>query len=404
MNRFPIASIQTALICGWLVTGGPAQAEKITTTDIETDITTALMPVINVVSENSWIAGTLLILLTFTLASLITWILFKVVSAITRRTGFELDDQIASLLKPPFYYTLVAVGIVAGLEVMPLPENIVMFCKRLLQSISVIVWMFFAIRLCPLLLDRVADLTHKFHLIQYRTVTLFDNLAKIAIFGAAIYLLFSIWNIDMTAWLASAGIIGIAIGFAAKDTLSNLFSGVFIIADAPFKVGDYVVSDHFGRGKVTHIGLRSTRILTRDDIEVTVPNSILGNTVIINQSGGQHEKLRIRLKIGVAYGSDVDKVVAVLLDAARTEQLVCTTPEPRVRFRNFGPSSLDFELLFWVENPELKGRAVHRMNTKVYKLLNSENIEIPYAKQDIYIKGLPERLADISSDNDQNRQ
>ncbi|MFT5274966.1 MAG: MscS family membrane protein [Cryomorphaceae bacterium] len=86
----------------------------------------------------------------------------------------------------------------------------------------------------------------------------------------------------MTAWLASAGIIGIAVGFAAKDTLANLFSGVFILADSPYKLGDYVVLEDNSRGKVTQISLRSTRMLTRDDVEVTVPNSITGNTKIIN--------------------------------------------------------------------------------------------------------------------------
>lgn len=252
------------------------------------------------------------------------------------------------------------------------------------------------------MLNRIAGLTHKYAFIQHRTVTLFDNLAKIIIFGAGIYFVFVIWNIDMTAWLASAGIAGIAIGFAAKDTLSNLFSGVFIIADAPYKVGDYVVLDNIGRGKVTNIGLRSTRILTRDDIEVTVPNSIIGNSTIINQSGGPYEKMRVRLKIGVAYGSDVEKVSKSLQKVAEEEPQVCRVPAPRVRFRLFGPSSLDFELLFWVDHPEYRGRVLDALNTKVYKMLNTENIEIPYAKQDIYIKGLPRQLTGITDDRNEN--
>ena len=147
----------------------------------------------------------------------------------------------------------------------------------------------------------------------------------------------------MTAWLASAGIIGIAIGFAAKDTLANLFSGVFIMADAPYKIGDFVVLDSGERGEITHIGIRSTRLKTRDDIEVTVPNSVMGNTKIINESGGPHEKFRIRVAVGVAYGSDIDKVREVLMGVALNDEAVCADPEPRVRLRNFGPSSLDFE-------------------------------------------------------------
>ena len=196
----------------------------------------------------------------------------------------------------------------------------------------------------------------------------------------------------MTAWLASAGIVGIAVGFAAKDTLSNLFSGVFILADAPYKVGDYVVMDRGDRGQVRHIGLRSTRILTRDDVEITIPNSIIGNTTIVNQSGGPSEKLRIRVKVGVAYGSDIDQVKEILMDVARNEKLVCSWPEPKVRFRLFGASSLDLELLCWVEKPELRGRTLDALNSEVYRRFNRENIEIPYAKQDLYIRDFPKQF------------
>ncbi|MBE0582855.1 MAG: mechanosensitive ion channel family protein, partial [Desulfofustis sp.] len=256
--------------------------------------------------------------------------------------------------------------------------------------INVIIWIVFLGRFATLLLNRIANYSGRFNFIQRRTVTLFDNIAKVMIFGAGIYLIFVIWRIDMTAWLASAGIVGIAVGFAAKDTLSNLFAGVFIVADAPYKVGDYIVLDNTHRGKVTNIGLRSTRILTRDDIEVTIPNSIIGNSMIINQSGGYSEKMRIRLKVGVAYGSDIDRVKQILLEVAQNEPLVCREPPPRVRFRMFGASSLDLELLFWVNSPEEKGRVVDAMNTKVYKRFNEVGIEVPYAKQDLYIRTVPE--------------
>jgi small-conductance mechanosensitive channel len=193
----------------------------------------------------------------------------------------------------------------------------------------------------------------------------------------------------MTAWLASAGIVGIAIGFAAKDTLANLFSGVFILADAPYKIGDYVVLDSGERGKVTHIGIRSTRLLTRDDVEITIPNAIMGNTRIINESGGPHEKFRIRVSVGVAYGSDIDQVKEMLMNIAVTEPHVCETPTPRVRFRTFGASSLDIDLMCWVVNPEVRDVVLDTLNTTIYKQFKAEGIEIPYSKQDIYIKEMP---------------
>ena len=132
-----------------------------------------------------------------------------------------------------------------------------------------------------------------------------------------------------------------------------------------------------------------TRLITRDDVEVTVPNSIMGNSKVTNQSGGPNPKFRIRVKIGVAYGTDIDQVREILMKIATDEPLVTQSPEPRVRFRTFGASSLDFELLCWIENPELRGRTLDKLNVETYKKFNEENIEIPYAKQDLYIKELP---------------
>jgi small-conductance mechanosensitive channel len=170
---------------------------------------------------------------------------------------------------------------------------------------------------------------------------------------------------------------------------------VFILADAPYKLGDFIVLDSGERGMVTHIGIRSSRILTRDDVEVTIPNSIMGNIKIINESGGPHEKYRIRIKVGVAYGSDVDKVQSVLLDVARSNPDVCRSPAPRVRFRRFNDSSLDHELLCWVHQPVQRGRVSHVLNSEVYKRFIQEGIEIPFPQQDVHIRSAP-----IASGND----
>ncbi len=348
-----------------------------------------LDPLATFFSDNPWIKGAVVIILTFTAASLITWLLFKVLRWAANKSSFDLDDKVVLLLRPPVYYTLLVCGIYAGIEVMPISDKITILLSQGIRTLGLIVWIFFFSRLATLTLGRLANVSHKYSFIQNRTLTLFDNAAKVFIIGLGIYGVFVIWKIDMTAWLASAGIAGLAIGFAAKDTLSNLFAGVFILADAPYKVGDYIVLDGGNRGKVMNIGLRSTRVLTRDDVEITIPNSIIGNSSITNQSGGHHTRMRLRLKIGVAYGSDIDQVRAILLDIAEKEPLVVKLPEPRVRFRVFGASSLDFELLCWVNDPELRGRAVDRLNDAIYKRFNAEKIEIPYAKQDLYLKAVP---------------
>ncbi|MCP4663633.1 MAG: mechanosensitive ion channel, partial [bacterium] len=169
-----------------------------------------------------------------------------------------------------------------------------------------------------------------------------------------------------------------------------------IFADTPFKVGDFIVLESGERGEVRHIGIRSSRIQTRDDIEITVPNSILANTKIINEAGGPARHHRIRVKVGVAYGSDVDQVRRILLEVAHDEPEVCQEPEPRVRFRNFGDSGLDFELLSWVDEPILRGKVLDALNTEVYKRFNAEGIEIPYPKRDLYLRETPESRAATS--------
>ena len=183
--------------------------------------------------------------------------------------------------------------------------------------------------------------------------------------------------------------LGIAVGFAAKDTLANLFSGVFIVADAPYKLGDYIILDSGERGMVTHVGLRSTRLLTRDDIEITVPNSVMGSAKIINESGGPYTKMRVRVKVGVAYGCDVDHVCETLLAVCEEHEGLCKDPAPRVRMRGFGDSSLDFELLAWIEQPVDRGRTAHELYMETYKKFAAENIEIPFPQRDLHIKEMP---------------
>lgn len=350
-----------------------------------------MTPIAEIFSGHPWLQGIAIFLLTFMVASMITWIMFRIIKLLTSRTKTYLDDRILEIARGPVYYSLVITGFSTAVKVMPLSDELTKIFLFGFKTIGVLVWTIAFIRLSKIVLKQLAWLSQKGRFIQPQTLPLFDNLMKVVIIAAAIYISFRIWGIDMTAWLASAGIVGIAVGFAAKDTLANLFSGVFILADTPYKIGDYVVLDDGQRGKVTHIGIRSTRFLTRDDVEITVPNSIVGNSKIINQTGGPHTKFRLRISIGLAYGSDINRAREILVSIAKEEAEVCKSPEPRIRFRAFGESSLDHELLCWVDDPELRGRVTDHLNLAIYNRFLEEGIEIPYAKRDIYIKEMPER-------------
>jgi MscS family membrane protein len=203
-----------------------------------------------------------------------------------------------------------------------------------------------------------------------------------------------LWNtsdylgMSFTAVFASAGIVGLGIALAARETLANFFGGISIFLDRPFKSGDYIVLDTGERGQVVEVGLRSTRILTRDDIQISIPNSLITNTKVINESA-PHPRYRVRIKVGVAYGTDVDQVEEVLLSLAGNNNLVAFMPEPRVRFRNFGDSALEFELLCWAHRPEDRGRLIHQLNHQIYKAFDAADIQIPFPQRDVHLHSPP---------------
>ena len=326
------------------------------------DLQTWLEPYLGVFGANVWLQAAVAIVGSLLLAWIFDHFICTMLKKLTSRTQFQLDDYIIEHIHKPIHVTLILVGMALAVNLLTFNEFYDGIAISVLRTIGYFVWTIFLIRSTRVLLAAIAANEGRLTTVNPQTLPLFQNLALITILVLSVYVIFTAWDVDMTAWLASAGIIGIAVGFAAKDTLANLFSGVFIMADAPYKIGDFVVLDTGERGAVTHIGIRSTRLMTRDDVEVTVPNSVMGNTKIINESGGPHEKYRIRVAVGVAYGSDIDKVREILMDIALSADDVCEDPEPRVRFRMFGASSLDFELLCLIDQPILRGRVLVSLN------------------------------------------
>ena len=340
-------------------------------------------------AENPTLQVGVIVILSLAAAKVVDWILTKVVLRLTRKTATEIDDIIVGMLHRPTFNTVLLVGLSIAWSIPEIPPNIQAYGFALVQTLIVLIWLIFLVRLATLVLNWMSGSRQRFRMVQPVTLPLFQIGVKIFILGGAIYFVLLFWDANLTAWLGSAGIIGIAVGFAAKDTLANLFAGVSILADSPYKMGDYIVLDTGDRGEITHIGIRSTRMLTRDDIEITIPNAIIANSRILNESGGRWLKERIRIPVKVAYDSDIDQVREVLVGVCKTDDRVCTDPEPRVRFREFGDSGLRFELLCWIEEPVLRGRVKDALNSEVLKAFRSAGIQIPYPKRDVYLRSAP---------------
>jgi MscS family membrane protein len=342
------------------------------------------------VTENLWLLSLAAIVSAFVIAKLGHLFLAVAVRGVTRRTKNDLDDLLVQRLQTPLVQSVMLFGFAVIGRLLIADDQLAGWVERGLLTLLALCWIVFAFRCSGLVLQAMARNPQRFQVLSGPAYPLFDNALKIVLFFAGAWLLIQVWGLDTTGWLASAGIMGIAVGFAAQDTLANLFAGVFILADRPYKVGDYIVLDSGERGRVSHIGLRSTRLLTRDDVEITIPNRIMGQAKIVNETGGVHEKMRVRVPVGVAYGSEIATVRAALLAAAAASPLVQAEPAPRVRFRSFGESSLDFELLVWVEQPDLRGLCVDDLLERIYLEFGKAGVTIPFPQRELWMRPAPD--------------
>ncbi|MFC7248481.1 mechanosensitive ion channel family protein [Halomicroarcula sp. GCM10025324] len=335
-----------------------------------------------------WQGFTLLVVSGLFLAALVNVLGDRYMRRVTERIDGEVDDIVLRAVHTGLYLTLAVGGLYAGTQVYEVSPDVAVPLEAGTLSVVIVVWMLLLIRTGRRVSSRITDSRY----IDRQVVPILQNVWSALVSGLGIFLLLVLWDIDVTPLLASAGVIGIIVGLAARDTLANFFGSLSLYLDGTYKVGDFVVLETGERGRVEDISVRSTVIRTRDDILVTVPNATLNSAAIVNESTPKRKR-RIRVPIGVAYGSDIDQVEAILLDVAEYEDLVIERPKPRVRFREFGGSSLNFELLCWVSNPALTARATHKLNSEIYHRFQAEGVEIPFPQRDVSLS-----VADVPGD------
>jgi MscS family membrane protein len=338
------------------------------------------------VQEFPLLFAVILVALGYGIGRILKLLIHNLLDRLRKSQKSDLDYEIAHYLSSPILQTTVTFSLVLALATLDFPGAVEHLLIKICFTILLLLWGRAWFRATKAILQALEADRERFHLFQPRTVPLYEMGIKLVLIGLFIYFLFLVWGIDATAWVASAGIIGIAVGFAARDTLANLISGVSIVADAPYKIGDYIVLDSGERGVVSSLGIRSTRLITRDDVEVSIPNAVIGTAKIINESGGPYVRHRIQIPIGVAYDSDIDKVIETLNAIAREDNDVVDEPMPRVRIRGFEDSSIKLELLGWIRRPADRGIVVHRLNYHLIKRFRAEQIEIPFPQRDVRLK------------------
>ena len=192
-------------------------------------------------------------------------------------------------------------------------------------------------------------------------------------------------GIDLSTLTILAGALGVGIGFGLQNITNNFVSGIIILFERPIKVGDRIqVGDV--NGDVVNISMRSTTVVTNDNISVIVPNSEFISSTVVNWSHTDRN-VRFNIPVGVSYNADPEKVKQILLDVADKEEGVLKSPKPDVLFDEFADSSLNFKLRIWTSTYiTTPGVLKSRLYFEIFKKFKENNIEIPFPQRDLHIK------------------
>ena len=192
------------------------------------------------------------------------------------------------------------------------------------------------------------------------------------------------FNVDAGALVATLGVGSLAIALAAKETLEDTLAGFVIMVDRPFRIGDRIGIQALDTwGDVVDIGLRSSRIRTRDNRMVIVPNSTIGKSLIVNYSYPDTQ-YRIQINIGVAYGTEIELARETIISAVREVEGVLPDKSVEALFLEFGDSALIFRVRWWLESFVDTRRMFDRVNSAIYLALNEQGIGIPNPQLDVH--------------------
>ncbi len=331
-------------------------------------------------SAISILAGTIIA------GKIVKWVFEKILLSLVGTTKTKIDDQIINVTKQPVFWSVILIGGYITAQTFGLPEKALDPINNTLVTAGIIFWGIAGIGISRIFFTKLEE---KIEDGQQNSIgDLLPFLDNVVIIAAAIIIILtilSVWGINITPALASAGVVGIAVAFAAKDTVANIFGGVSIFLDKPYKTGDYVIIKDTYRGEVIQIGMRSTKIRTRDNVLLTVPNSILATDAVINETGLNPE-LRIRVPLGVSYSADLDKVENILVDVTSAQKYILKDPKPRVRFRKFGDFAVELEVMGTIAQPSKRGRTIHELVKAITKRLQKEKIEVPFPQQVVHLK------------------
>lgn len=315
------------------------------------------------------------------------WFLKNVVAGMLRRfasrTATDLDDQIVTLAEKPAFRLVQMIGVYVAVLEFPFPDRIGLLVSGLLLVVVILVTVRLATQIAVVLLlaygRRMKDDAGRDRFTKDYVPLLSKILGTVFVLMGLIAVLHHFGQ-DVSSVVAALGIGGLAISFAAKDTLGNMFAGFTIVLDRPFRPGDRIMLATGEVGDVLEVGTRSTRLRLLDANMLIVPNSELVNTRVTNFNFPSHST-RATLEVGIAYGSDLTRAKQIIADAIQAQPEV--TEPPVVQLVAFGEWALRITAFYIVAQFADAGVVMDHVRVRVYEEFHKAGIKIPYPTREI---------------------
>ena len=320
---------------------------------------------------------------------IISLILEKILVRITKQTKNNLDNQLLMAARMPLYLLAVVLALDTALNRLSfLPEDWNAWIQEGAFVSYFLIGFIFVWRLVTHIFiwleDEVSLKTEA--TLDEQLFPFFQRIVLILLSSIGLITILSHFDVNITAMVTTLGIGSLAIALAAQSALEDTISGFLIMVDRPYRIGDRIeLMDLNTWGDVVDIGLRSTRIRTRDNRMVVVPNSLIGKSLVVNYAY-PNDQYRLEIHIGVAYGTDVEKAREVMINAVKGVEGVLQDRPVEALFLEFGDSSLIFRVRWWLESYVDTRRMFDRVNTALYKALNKEKIQLPFPQLDVHMK------------------
>ncbi len=321
------------------------------------------------------------------LGRLVLLIIDRVLVRLSRRTPTSFDDALLDAVRIPLFWLIVFVGLQVALSQLSfLPAD----WREKRENLVFVLYLLVGYALCYKLLSNMlqwytlwlAERTGS--AVSESVIPFARRIVLLLLTGIAVIMLLSHFGVDVSGLVATLGIASLAIALAAKDTLSDVINGFAIIADRPFSIGDRIeILELDTWGDVQDIGLRSTRIRTRDNRMVVVPNSVIGKSLVVNHSDPS-TVYRVQTHVGLVDGTDVDDARQVMIEAVRAQEWVMKDERIEALFIEYGESALIFRVRCWIENYVETRRIMDKLNTCLYKALNEAGIKTAFPTRTVY--------------------